>query len=144
MRQIAGPELCGFWGMFESSYGDPATEEGMPTVTPSFVGNSLLPFRCPSCAEVPQDLACPKTREKYRDTRPGRSNHWCPLCGARFRLDERGTPLATALPAGAVVGPSRVERSGAVTWQDRPPLGLSVLGFLSVRRGVDYKALARM
>lgn len=37
-----------------------------------------------------------------------------------MRIDLVGTPLRGSLPAGAEVGPSRVERAGVVTWQDLP------------------------
>lgn len=150
MLGIAGPSLAGWWGFFESDRGDPSTEADMPTIAPSFVGESMLPFRCPSCKEVPQALACPRTREHYRDKRPGRGNFWCPLCDARFKLDEAaGVPLPSDLKAGAFVGPSRVTRPSGVTWQDRPGLldgAASVLGLLlpRVRLHSDgYRLLAR-
>ena len=91
----------------------------MFTITPSRVGNALLPFRCPRCKEIPQDLACPVAREHYKDPRPGGAYH-CPRCGCRFRINLQGTPLDSTLPAGAEVGPSRVERAGKTSWQDRP------------------------
>lgn len=140
---IAGATLCGFFGLFEIDYGDPHTLEPYATITPSRVGTALLPFRCPSCREVPQALACPKSRECFYDRRRGRGNHWCPLCGCRFFLDLRGTALPSALPAGADVAPSRVNRAGTVLWQDMGRLTL--LGFLAgARVSGSYDALASL
>lgn len=146
---IPGPPLCGFFAHFESAYGRADTETDMPTVTPSRVGNSLLPWRCPSCGAPMQELACPHTRKMYCDTRPGREGIcWCPRCNARFRLDERGVDLPCDLKAGAEVGPSLVTRGGASRWQDGPGL-LQTLGAVLLlrrrpRRLVDgYWLLAR-
>ena len=115
---LPGRPLLGFYGLFEEDYGDEATAREAIVVTPSKVGSALLPFRCPKCQEVPQELACPVTREHYRDPRPGGGHH-CPRCGCRFQIDLRGTPLTSTLPAGAKVGPSLVERAGKTYWQDR-------------------------
>lgn len=149
-RLISGPSLCGFHGIFEDDFGAAETESDMPTITPSAVGNSMLPFRCPTCREIPQALACPKTREHYRDRREGRERvYWCPLCRSRFRLDNNSVPLPCALEAGAVVGPSRVERGGMVSWQDRPGTVSTVLGAIlwPLRtlhpRNVEYQLLQR-
>lgn len=118
---IEGPSLCGFHGLFESDYGDSSTPEPLCTITPSFVGNSMLPFRCPRCEKIMQALACPKTRDMFRDKRPGHGNYFCPDCGYRFKLNEEGTPLTSSLPAGALCGPSRVDCvGGSSTWQDNP------------------------
>ena len=136
VRNIPGPILAGFHDLFEAHYGDVETERDMPTVHPSWVGNSMLPHRCPRCREVPQALACPTERKKFTDDRPGRGNVWCPLCGARYWLGA-GAPLRWALPAGACVAPSRVvEADGRERWQDAPVFGI-VVG-----APVDYGALA--
>lgn len=115
MNLIQGRPLVGFYGIFEENFGKP-TNGPMPTVTPSFVGNSLLPFRCPSCQRVCQELACTVTREHYADPRPGRDNHFCHACGCRFRIDLRGVKLPCALAPGADVAPSMVDG----VWQDVP------------------------
>lgn len=147
MKQwIAGSSLVGFYGLFENDFGRPETETDMPTMIPSWVGNSLLPFRCPHCSGVPQALACPLTREKYKDTRPGRTNYFCPLCGGRFRIDLRGCPLPSPLEAGATVGPSQIQRGESITWQDRPSLVQKIVGTLLgwMYAPVDYSHLGRL
>lgn len=116
---IQGPSLCCFWGLFEQDFGDPTTESPMRTITPSFVGNSMLPFRCPRCKDVCQDLACPLLRDHYHDQREGRDNHFCPRCGCRFKISMSGMPLPCAIQTGADVGPSKVEYNNEVIWQDR-------------------------
>ena len=130
--------------MFEADFGDPKTESPMRVITPSFVGQSLLPFRCPRCQKVPQALACPFTREHYKDPRPGRDNHHCPLCGCRFKINLRGVQLGTPIQAGAEVGPSRVECGGKITWQDVPPsLPAKILGAIFSVSSAEYRVLAR-
>ncbi len=147
MNLIQGRPLLGFWGIFEGCYGDESTESPMRTITPSFVGGSMLPFRCARCKDVCQDLACPVTREHYKDTREGRDNHFCSRCGCRFKIDMAGTPLPCALSAGAVVGPSKVECDGTVTWQDRDDNSIlgtilgTILGALSKPSTNGYRAL---
>src|SRR5882724_9650177 len=139
MQSIAGPMLCGFCDLFESYWGNLNTPVPYCTVTPTFVGNSMLPFRCPSCKEVPQELACPETRERYHDKREGRDNYWCPLCGYRFEINLKGVSLSSDLKAGAMVGPSTVTCDGQVTWQDKGWVS-TVLGALfgSRKRGGYY------
>lgn len=145
---ISGRPLLGFWFMFEQCYGDPETESPMRTITPSCVGGALLPFRCPRCQDVARELASPKTREWYRDTRKGRDNHFCPSCGCRFKINMEGMELPCALEKGAMVAPSKVECGGEVAWQDMGAergVAATVLGFLisaSARSG--YQILARM
>lgn len=141
---ISGPTLCGFWGMFEEDYGTP-TGDILPIITPSFVGSSLLPFRCPGCKTVAQELVCPKTREYFHDRRMGRDNYWCPNCGLRFRLNLQGSPLSCDLKSGAMVGPSRVNDNGVVTWQDTPSIVGAILGAVAevvFGRGGRYDILA--
>ena len=138
LSHIPGPTLCGFFGIFEVDHGDPTTDALGLTITPSRVGGVLLPFRCPRCGEAPRALSDSAEREKYRDRRPGRDNYHCPLCGCRFKIDLRGTPLPEALPPRAAVAPSLVTWPGGSRWQDRPGLLARVLG-----EGLDYGALAR-
>lgn len=140
------PQNCGFSHShyFEAGWGDPSTPKPYVTITPSFVGNSLLPFRCPNCKRPAQELACPKTRKKYHDQREGRDNYYCPECGYRFKIDLAGTPLASTLKAGATVGPSKITRGGKTSWQDRPGILGTVLGAMLPLRGAgSYEALAQ-
>ena len=145
-KLISGPSLCCFFGTFESDFGNETTDALHITITPSFIGNSLLPFRCPHCAGVPQALACPKTRKKYKDTRPGRSNYFCPLCGCRFKLNLQGTPLPSDIKAGAKVAPSKIEQEGRTYWQDKPGIVDHVLGTLlqMIYTPVSYDILGRI
>jgi len=110
MRYLSGPEVCGFYGMFETNFGDPETPAPYARVTPSCVAGVLLPFSCPNCKTVLSQFSDPKTREHYHDDRDGRDNFWCPTCDVRFNLRLQGMPLPknAALVDGAA--PSLVER----------------------------------
>jgi hypothetical protein len=104
--------LVGFAQIFDSTYGDANTPWPYLVVTPSAVGSAILPFHCPHCGTVCDELVDPNKREHYYDKL--RKFSWCPCpdCRGRFFVDRKGTPLATALPAGATVAPSKVERKG--------------------------------
>lgn len=106
---IAGPSVCGFFGAFEQDYGTPPTG-ALPRVTPSRVGDAILPFNCPSC-DAKIDFSDRKKRESYHDTRVSGSakndNYWCPGCAARFKLNLRGKKFNGAVDNG--VAPSTVE-----------------------------------
>lgn len=130
MTLIGGAELCGFWGFFEASYGNPDTPKPYATVTPSKVGGALLPFPCPRCGECSQSLACPKLREHFHDTRRGQGHYFCPKCGERFYLDLQGIPLEVEVTPGMECAPARMTR-GKVTRTIGIPVkanGLDVLG----------------
>ncbi len=120
-KYLKGPSVVGFWGMFESDFGDPKTNSPYCRITPSSLGGVALPFRCPRCNEVLDQFSDSKTREKYHDTREvtaktgdgrtalvRRNNYWCPYCGYRFYLSSTPMQLTTPLPPGAVA-PSSVE-----------------------------------
>jgi hypothetical protein len=124
---VPGPVLIGFGDVFDASYGDPRTPRPYPKVTPSRVGNVLLPFPCPHCGAIRTAVIDPKTRNTYRDADRGFS--WCPSCQKRFIIDPAGTPLTKALPAGATYAPALVDRGGKVeTSTDPVKDSLSLLG----------------
>jgi hypothetical protein len=106
---LAGPTVCGLWSAFEQDFGDPNTDLPLCRVTPSRLGTTLLPFRCPRCSR-PIDFSDSKTRESYHDKRvvdgKQRDNHWCPSCGARFTLNLKGQPYTGAANG---IAPATVE-----------------------------------
>lgn len=110
-RLLSGTPLVGFMTAFDDAFGRADTPWPYPVVVPSAVGSALLPFRCPYCETVCDELVDPKRREHYYDRL--RKFSWCPCpdCRGRFFVDRRGEPLAAPLPAGASVAPSRVECS---------------------------------
>lgn len=107
---LPGPTVCGFHGLFEENFGDPATQEPYCRVTPSVVAGIMLPFRCPRCKEVRTEFSDPKMREQYHDNRPGRDNHWCDDCGLRFRLRLSGITAPKKLSIYDGAAPSLVEK----------------------------------
>jgi hypothetical protein len=106
---IPGPVLIGFAEFFDRSYGDPktpkATDGNYPTVTPSKLGDTLLPFMCIYC-EVVQSVD-PKQVANYTDDQ--RKFSWCPSCRGRYVLDKDGQPLEDDLPAGVNYAPAAVK-----------------------------------
>jgi hypothetical protein len=126
---IKGTPLLGFADAFDASWGNPATPKPYLRVTPSRLGDALLPFRCPGCGAVLTQFSDPGSRSCYTD--PQRGHRWCPACGLRILLDVGGMPLPAPLLPGAVVAPSKVTREGAVVMQDETPTEqppLSMLG----------------
>lgn len=109
-RLLPGVPLIGFYTAFDESKGASGTPWPYPIVTPSAVGPALLPFHCPHCGAVCDELVDPKTRMFYFDK--NRKFSWCPKadCRGRFFVDRTGMPLAEPLPAGASAAPSMVER----------------------------------
>jgi hypothetical protein len=107
---LSGPSVCGFYGAFESDYGDDSTPRPYARVTPTRVGSALLPFNCPSC-DSKIDFSDAKRRESYHDTRVlgtvKKDNYWCPNCDARFVLNKKGITLNG--PVSNDVAPSVVE-----------------------------------
>ena len=99
--------LLGFHGLFAEDYGDPATAKPYPCVTPSRVGPVLLPFPCPHCGSVRDEMVDAALRMHYLHPRDG--YYFCPSCNKRYELDLAGMPLATALEPGATFAPARVE-----------------------------------
>jgi len=109
---LDGPSVCGFWGMFDSDFGDPNTNLPLCRITPTKVGSALLPFRCPRCDSA-IDFSDSKRLEHYHDTRltsngKKRDNYWCPTCGNRFLINFVGRPLEGKLDSSGVA-PSTVE-----------------------------------
>jgi hypothetical protein len=110
---IPGPVLVGFAEFFDRSYGNPKTPKvngGYPIVTPSKIGQTLLPFVCIYCDKV--QSVDPKQVTDYTDNQRGFS--WCPSCRGRYVLDTNGQPLTQDLPPGAEYAPA-VVRSGEET-----------------------------
>jgi hypothetical protein len=97
---------------FEESRGSARTAKPYPKVSPSRIGGALLPWACPHCSEVKPAMADARKRIGYTDESRGFS--WCPACRGRYIVNERGTALVGALPAGATVAPALVERNGVV------------------------------
>lgn len=110
--RIGGTRLAGFHGLFEEDFGDPATPTPYPRVTPSRVGDALLPFRCPACRTIVREFSDARDRECFHDPQRGFYFCPCPDCRSRFYFNEDGIPLPSALPAGATVAPCKVDRGG--------------------------------
>lgn len=108
-RLLSGTPLLGFAQAFDSVHGDENTPWPYKVVIPSAVGSALLPFNCPYCNTVCNELVDPSKRTHYYDKL--RKFSWCPCpdCRKRFFVDRKGMPLVKALPAGATVAPSKVE-----------------------------------
>jgi hypothetical protein len=123
---LPGPVLIGFSEFFDRAWGDPLTERPYPKVTPSCVGGVLLPFACPHCGVVKSAVIDPKTRLGYWDQ--DRDFSWCPACQKRYVIESKGTPLKSALPAGATHAPALVERVGKTEVVGLLEDGLHVLG----------------
>lgn len=123
---IPGPVLIGFADVFDASFGDPKTPRPYPKVTPSRVGDTLLPFPCPHCGAVRSAVIDPKKRGGYYDSE--RKFSWCPSCQGRYVVKPEGTPLQRALPPGAMYAPALVERGGEVETLGEPEDGLDALG----------------
>lgn len=89
--------MCGLYGFFETDFGDPETKQPYKRVTPTRVGDALLPFHCPRCKKV-IDFSNPERRSHYHDTRVldgnKRDNYFCPACGNRFFINKQGQPLS--------------------------------------------------
>lgn len=111
-RLLSGAPLVGFMTAFDNAFGRADTPWPYPVVVPSAVGSALLPFHCPYCRTVCDELVDPAKRDHYYDKL--RKFCWCPCpdCRGRFFVDRKGMPLAEPLPAGAKVAPSRVEVEG--------------------------------
>jgi len=109
-RLIPGPVLLGFAEIFDEAWGKPAPNP--PRVTPSKVGEVLLPFPCPHCSAARPEPVDPRRRSLYED--PGRGFSFCPVCLGRYVVDRAGVPLLGELPRGATSAPARVERGGRV------------------------------
>lgn len=127
---LDGPSVCGFWGMFESDFGDPQTESPYCRITPSRVGSALMPFHCPRCKSV-VDFTDPQRREDYHDTRKTLDNYWCPRCGYRFRLNLVGKPFKDRLSGGvasAVVESISIGSDGLVHYKRSSQGGTTILG----------------
>ena len=107
---IPGPVLLGFGEIFDRSYGRHDTPRPYPKVTPSCMGEVLLPFPCPHCNAVRSAVVDRKTRLGYYDK--NREFSWCPACRGRYVINPTGTPLVGALPEGATCAPALVERRG--------------------------------
>lgn len=110
-RLLAGPVLLGFADLFDAAWGCPCSPAKMPTLTPTCIGGTLLPFNCPHCGAVRPVMTDPKKRDAYRD--PWRDFYWCPACQGRYRLDTVGAPLAAPILPGARAAPARVTIGGA-------------------------------
>jgi hypothetical protein len=123
VKYLPGTPILGFHGLFEADYGDPNTKEPYVRVTPSKLGSLLLPFKCPECKQVNYEFSDARRRAMYKDPRPGRTNHWCPMCKVRFCLVEEGMPLPKALPPGAAYAPARVDRGGEVSFLGKTMIG---------------------
>lgn len=104
---LPGRPVSGFHEAFEAGYGDPRSPTPYPIVTPSRIAGAMLPFPCPRCGGV-VDFSDGTARERYRDGRPGRGNHFCPHCGARFYLALDGTDVPNVLGADGTA-PALVE-----------------------------------
>lgn len=111
-RLIRGKPLLGFAEIFDGAWGDPRTDRPYVHVTPSRIGEVLLPFSCPHCAEVRSEAVDPRRRGRYADKERGFS--FCPACLGRYVLHAVGMVLMGELPAGATSAPARVERGGKV------------------------------
>lgn len=107
---LPGTPVIGFHGLFEEDYGDPQTPKPYCRVTPSRSGSTLLPFSCPRCHSS-IDFSDSKNREAHHDTRSlngkRQNNHFCPHCGLRFYLNEKGKEYNGALSSG--VAPSTAD-----------------------------------
>ena len=126
-RLISGPVLLGFCTAFERSSGREDTPRPYAKITPSRVGNVLLPFACPHCGAIRSETVDPKQRAGYTDKERGFS--FCPACGRRYIVNLEGMPLAEPLPPGAVSAPARVERAGkGETLDVSQKTGLDLLG----------------
>lgn len=110
-KLIPGPILLGFAELFDEAYGR-STAAPMPTVTPSRVGDVLLPFACPHCGVVKPEPVDKKKHDHYADK--GRGFSFCPACRGRYVINFKGMPLPEPLPSGATCAPAKVERSGKV------------------------------
>lgn len=128
---LSGPSIVGLYGMFEENWGDPSSPKPYPRVTPTRVGAALLPFRCPRC-ETTIDFSDPKRREHYHDTRRlgtgRRDNYFCPSCGMRFLLNDKGKQLEGKVSVDGAA-PSTVET-----------ITIGADGLLSLRRTESHPA----
>ena len=114
-RLIKGRPLIGFMTAFDSSSGADNTPWPYKVVIPSAVGSALLPFPCPHCSRVADELVDPNKREDYFDKL--RKFSWCPGCQKRFFVDRKGTPLTSKLDAGAKSAPAMIEeKTEGVGW----------------------------
>jgi len=124
---IPGPVLVGFSELFDEAHGRSNTPRPYPKVTPSKIGDVLLPFSCPHCHQVRSAVVDRRTRLGYRDA--DRDFSWCPACRGRYVINPEGTPLVKALPAGAIGAPALVEHKGKTKILNvQPESGLDVLG----------------
>ena len=108
---ISGPVLVGFGRLFDAAWGNPKTPGPYPKVTPSRVGDTLLPFQCPHCGKV-RSVVVGKKKMRYFD--PVRGFSWCPGCKGRYIVNYRGMELIGEFDPKAVHAPALVERSGKV------------------------------
>lgn len=121
---IPGPVLIGFNTLFDRSFGDPKSK--IVKVTPSAIGDVLLPFACPHCNEVRSAVIDKKTRLGYYDEE--RKFSWCPACRGRYVINGKGTDLIGAIEPGATHAPALVERDGKVTTLQILNDGFTLLG----------------
>lgn len=123
---IPGPVLVGFGEIFDRSFGNPKTEKPYPKVTPSKIGDVLLPFLCPHCGSVRSAVIDKKTRLGYWDKE--RDFSWCPACQGRYVINPDGAPLEEPLEPGATHAPALVERNGETRVLRLDDNGLDTLG----------------
>lgn len=125
-KLLPGPVLIGFSELFDRSFGDPKTALPYPKVTPSKIGDVLLPFLCPHCGAVKSAVIDKKTRLGYFDKE--RQFSWCPGCRGRYVIDADGMPLEESLDPGATYAPALVERGDETTILRLDDNGLNTLG----------------
>lgn len=126
---LPGPPLLGFALIFDEAYGKPSLLS-YPRVTPSRIGDILLPFPCVHCGAVRSETINPKKRDGYRDKYRGFS--FCPSCQGRYILNLAGTPLTKELPPGAFFAPAHVEGIGMVGKHVTAPKPASIIGDLGL------------